>query len=723
MILLVLAVWVPAVVGLALQARSTYVRQDRLARDSLRQVADNLNFAIETELDKRRVLAQALAATRAVQERDIARFDRQARAAVAGSHSTAFLVDRTHQYVYTALPGPRRVQRLPGAPFVTGAPEVIFSPRGPVTGKPVIALLVPESGRNPPEFNIGVPFLPQDVQAIVERQATPAGGVSSVIDAQQRVMARSRDPERWLGTVASNTPLRELAERGGSGYLETLTLDGVASLTYVAPRNAYGWQAVVALPMATLHRTAERLTLQALAASGVLLLIGLALAMLSARWISEPVLQLKSAADDLGREQVPPVLRSGVGELDDVSAALHAAGVRIQQTERVLEARVAEAVQAVEVAQAKLFEARKHEAIGRLTGGVAHDFNNLLQTISMGLQVVQRTVPEGTHGRALAAALSACGKAADLVRQMLAFGRPHALQPQAVALEDLLLHSRELTAKAAGERIRLVADVATGTPPVLADPTQLELALLNLVFNARDAMPQGGTVAIEARGVASLDAAQTPLVRIDVVDQGVGMDAPTLARVFEPYFTTKAAGVGTGLGLPQVQAFAKLSGGDVRIESSVGQGTRVSLFLPAATAGAPTREPLPAVRARPDRLLHVLMAEDDVLVGSVVPAALEREGHRVTLCRSADEARTLLEAGGRFDVLFTDVVMPGSLTGLDLVAWCREHMPQLPALVATGYSVDQPDARVRVVRKPYGIDELLAALHAAVSGAPSSLPA
>ncbi|HEY1228387.1 MAG TPA: hypothetical protein VGF26_13810, partial [Ramlibacter sp.] len=374
LILLVLAVWVPAVVGLGLQARSTYVQQERLLRDNVRQVAGNLNSAIESELDKRRVLAQALAVTRAVRERDFVQFDRQARQAAAGSGASVMLVDRTQQYVYTGLPDLRTVQRMAGSPFVTGGPQVFFVPRGPISGKPAIALFVPEAGHDPPEFNIGVPFPPQAVQAIVERQATPAGGVSSVIDAEQRVMARSRDTERWLGTVANHTPLREMASRGGSGFLETLTLDGVASLTYVAPRNAYGWQAVVALPMATLHRTAERLTLQAMAVSGALLLIGLALAMLSARWISEPVLRLKSAAADLGREQVPPVLRSGVGELDDISAALHAAGTRIQQTERVLEARVAEAVQSAELAQAKLFEARKHEAIGRLTGGVAHDF-------------------------------------------------------------------------------------------------------------------------------------------------------------------------------------------------------------------------------------------------------------------------------------------------------------------------------------------------------------
>ncbi|MGZ5848751.1 MAG: ATP-binding protein, partial [Ramlibacter sp.] len=439
-----------------------------------------------------------------------------------------------------------------------------------------------------------------------------------------------------------------------------------------------------------------------------------------------PVLQLKAAAADLGRDRVPPVLHSGVAELDQVGAALHLAGVRFQQTERVLEARVTQAVQAAEQAQAKLFEARKHEAIGRLTGGVAHDFNNLLQTISMGLQVVQRTLPEGSHSRPLAAALSACGKAADLVRQMLAFGRPHALQPRPVLLDNMLLHSRELTAKAAGERIRLVADVAPGTPPVLADPTQLELALLNLVFNARDAMPQGGTISIRASGLQPGDegvAGERPLVRIEVVDDGAGMDPATLSRVFEPYFTTKTAGAGTGLGLPQVQAFARLSGGDVRIDSSPGQGTRVSLYLPAAAPSADVAPGRTGPAPRPARQLHILMAEDDLLVASVVPAALEREGHRVTLCRSADDARALLAAGAGFDVLFTDVVMPGAMTGLDLVAWCREHRPGLPALVATGYSVEQPDARVRVVRKPYAIEELLAALEAATLVEPAPLPA
>jgi CheY-like chemotaxis protein len=332
----------------------------------------------------------------------------------------------------------------------------------------------------------------------------------------------------------------------------------------------------------------------------------------------------------------------------------------------------------------------------------------------MGLQVVQRSVGEGRHTRPLQAALAACGKAADQVRQLLAFGRSQSLQPQPVALADLLLRSRELTERALGERIRLLADIAPGLPPVFADPTQLELALLNLVFNARDAMPNGGTVTVRGR-VASHEPEGGRFVSIEVADDGEGMDAETLSRVFEPYFTTKPVGAGSGLGLPQVQAFARQSGGDVRIASAKRQGTRVTVLLPVADAEVPPAPAPVAVKAAErQRMLRVLVVEDDLLVGSVVATALEQEGHRVTWCRSADDAVGLLRQNPPFDVLFTDVVMPGRLTGLELVAWTREHCPEMPAVVATGYSAQQPDAGVAVLRKPYTIDQLLTALRGAV---------
>ena len=617
------------------------------------------------------------------------------------------------QYVYTAQPQSRPVPRRPGSLFVEHDMGVSFLLKGPVSEKPAIAVLVPEAGVSPPQFNVGIPFPPARVQEVIAQQAYREGSTVTVLDGQQRVMGRNRDVGRWLGMHASHPELRRLSAQRSGGFVRTVTLDGVASLTYLAPPGRHGWTALVAMPEAQLQQTAQGLALRAIAASAVLLGLGLALAALAARRISRPVQALQNAAGELLAQRVPPPLRTGLAEIDQVGAVLHGAGVRAREAEQVLESRVAQAVSEARQAEASLFEARKHEAIGRLTGGIAHDFNNLLQTISTGLQVVARSVPEGRHTRPLEAALAACGKAADQVRQMLAFGRAQQLRPQPVNLADLLLRTRELTGKSLGERVELLADIEPALPCVLADPTQLELALLNLVFNARDAMPEGGTVGLRAALVQESvgGAAPGPVVRIDVQDTGHGMDAETLARVFEPYFTTKPVGAGSGLGLPQVQAFARHSGGDVRIRSTPGQGTCVTMLLPVAGDPAGAERPAAAGERRPRRPLRVLMVEDDVLVASVVPAALEHEGHQVTLCRTADEARLLLQGQDCTpDVLFTDVVMPGSMTGLELVEWCRVHRPQLPALVATGYTSHATGGLARVLRKPYAMDDLLDAL-------------
>jgi CheY-like chemotaxis protein len=342
----------------------------------------------------------------------------------------------------------------------------------------------------------------------------------------------------------------------------------------------------------------------------------------------------------------------------------------------------------------------------------------------MGLQVVSRSVPEGRHTKPLQAALAASGRAADQIRQMLAFGRAQPLRPQPVRLADLLLRSQDLTDKALGERVRLVAKLDPGLPALVADPSQLELALLNLVFNARDAMrDRGGTVTLRASVVEEQIDGLGPgnMLRIDVEDDGPGMDAQVLSRVFEPYFTTKPVGAGTGLGLPQVQAFARQSQGDVRIASKPGQGTRVSLFLPIADADAVAeKEEVRHVR-RSSKVLRVLMVEDDVLVASVVVAALEHARHEVILCRTADEAKAVIEGEGAVDVLFTDVMMPGSMTGLELVAWCKAHRPELPALVATGYSTRPAEGVWKVLRKPYTIEDLLDALDACTAIEPELL--
>jgi signal transduction histidine kinase len=588
----------------------------------------------------------------------------------------------------------------------TDATDVFFTPAGPVRRAPVVALFRAPLGDLPPRYNVGVALEPAAIQALLAQQAAPDGALVSVMDDEQLVMARTRNPDRWLGQSAGPL-IKRRARAGVEGFLDSVTLDGVSSLTWTSAPNAYRWNVVVATPKSALGAKARELTLQAVAAAGGLLLIGLALVLAASRRVSGPVRALHEAAAKLRADQVPLRLATGVREVDDISAVLHDAGLHSLEATRTLEQRVADAVQQAEDAQAKLLEGQKHEAIGRLTGGLAHDFNNLLQTISTALQVFERTKDAPPHPRTLDAALRATHRAAQLVRQMLTVGRTRPQQLAAVAFGDFLLGARELVQKAVGQGVALRADVDPALRHLHVDPSQLELALLNLIFNARDAMPGGGRVTVSARNIEGQRAV------VAVTDTGLGMDEQTLARATDPYFTTKPVGRGSGLGLAQVRGFALQSGGDIRLSSTPGKGTTVEMHLP--TIDAPPPAQAASARASCGRPLRVLMVEDDLLVSSVVVPALEAAGHAVTLSATADEAVERLRGGAAFDVVFTDVVMPGRMSGMDLAAWCREQRPAQPVVVASGYSA-QALASVEVLNKPYDVNALLEALDRAAAG-------
>ena len=543
LLLLVLALWLPAVASLGLQAHSIYLQEVHSAQQQIQRLADSLNSAVERELEKGAVMAMMLAASSAIRDGDLRRFHEEATAAVRDSDAWVYLVDRTRQLANTLRPYDvaAPVPRVPSAPFVTGKPQVFFSPRGPVMQGPVLGIFAPEAIVSPPRYNVGVSRPLSSLQSVIAGLSFPEGSVAAVIDRDQIILARSRDPDRWVGRQATG-PLKARAQAGETGFAPSVTLDGVASLTYLSKPNRFDCSVVIALPQSALSAAAWRLTLQAFTASATLLGIGLALALYAARRISKPVLALRRCALQLGQEQLPPKLGSGVLEVDEVSAALHEVGVRVQEAARTLEHRVAQAVQQAQEAQSRLLSAQKHEAIGRLTGGIAHDFNNLLQTISTAHQVLDRFVTQGQQRRVLDGAMRATSKAADLIRQMLAFGRTQPLQAQPVSLSDFMLKTQELTGKAMGERIKLSASIAPDLPALLVDPTQLELALLNLVFNARDAMPGGGTVRVEgrlAKPEETAGLAKGRYICLEVSDNGPGMHAGTLARAFDPYFTTK----------------------------------------------------------------------------------------------------------------------------------------------------------------------------------------
>ena len=371
--------------------------------------------------------------------------------------------------------------------------------------------------------------------------------------------------------------------------------------------------------------------------------------------------------------------------------------------------------------ESRLRQAQKMEAIGQLTGGVAHDFNNLLQVVLSGLTLIDRVQDPDRRAKLLESVRRAAQRGGELTKRLLTVARRQSLRPEAIDLGAWLGDGAgELLTRTLRGDIRTVLRVPPGLPPVEADPDELELAVLNLAVNARDAMPGGGTLTVKAEpvtqdGLTDPDGLDGCFVRLSVTDTGTGMSEATQARVFEPFFTTKGVGEGTGLGLAQVYGFARQSGGSVRLQSRLGQGTTASILLPVSTrampcvlAGPPKVEALqPAAGAA------VLVCEDDDDVAALVVDMLAQLGHAPTRVSTAAAALGALADGRTVDLLFTDVLMPGGMDGLTLAREAGRRRPGLPVLLTTGYtgagaSAVPPD--VPVLRKPYKLEDLAGAL-------------
>jgi signal transduction histidine kinase/CheY-like chemotaxis protein len=367
-------------------------------------------------------------------------------------------------------------------------------------------------------------------------------------------------------------------------------------------------------------------------------------------------------------------------------------------------------------AEDQLRQAQKLQALGQLTGGIAHDFNNLLTVIQGSADMLRRPgIEEGKRMRFADAIAQAASRAAALTGQLLAFARRQPLQPEVLDVNALIRGMTDLFDRTLGERISVITDLASTVCAVEADRAQLESALLNIAVNARDAMPEGGTLQIitEARE----DRESGRMVAIAVTDSGEGMEPETLARAIEPFFTTKTTGKGTGLGLSQVYGFATQSGGDVRIDSAPGKGTTVTLLLPCSRASAFSRQEDQAARFQAKRTGRILLVEDNEEVGEFAHSLLSEIGHQVEWVRSGEEALELIE-GRDFDVVFSDVVMPG-MSGLELAEALRRSHPELSVILTTGYSdeIAATGAGGRpVILKPYRLETLSAALDQALDG-------
>ncbi|MGG5818847.1 ATP-binding protein [Falsiroseomonas sp. HW251] len=363
-----------------------------------------------------------------------------------------------------------------------------------------------------------------------------------------------------------------------------------------------------------------------------------------------------------------------------------------------------------------LHQAQKMEALGQLTGGIAHDFNNLLTAVMGSLALLRRRLPpdDAKALRLLDNAAAGGRRGAALTQRLLAFSRRQVLRPEAVDVGTLLEGMAELLRRSAGPPYRVVLEVPPSLPPALADPVQLELALLNLVLNARDAMPEPGEIRVAARAeeaTAVPGLAPGTYVVLAVIDHGTGMDAATLARAAEPFFTTKGPGKGTGLGLSMVYGLAAQSQGRLVLKSRPGQGTTAELWLRRAEPAAPAVERAVPAPAAPSRRLQVLLVDDDPLVLASTAGMLEELGHAVVEADGGRPALESLESGLAVDLVVTDYGMPG-MSGIELTEAVRRLRPGLPVILATGYD-ELPAAAPRDVTplsKPFGQDGLGAAI-------------
>jgi nitrogen-specific signal transduction histidine kinase/CheY-like chemotaxis protein len=379
-------------------------------------------------------------------------------------------------------------------------------------------------------------------------------------------------------------------------------------------------------------------------------------------------------------------------------------------------------------AEEALRQSQKLEAMGQLTGGVAHDFNNLLTPIIGSLDMLQRhRVGSEREQRLIDGALKSAERAKILVQRLLAFARRQPLQPRPVDIAALVEGMGHLIASTTGPQIKVVTDAAGDIPPALADPNQLEMALLNLSVNARDAMPDGGTlrITVSCETLGPLHPAQLPpgdYVRLSVADTGIGMDAGVMARAVEPFFSTKGIGKGTGLGLSIVHGLASQLGGALTLSSKAGVGTNIDLWLPVSEAVAADEEQAPAPEMDNGHRGVVLLVDDEELVRASTAHMLSELGFRVVEAASADEALKRIDEHSAFDLLVTDYLMPGA-TGADLAREVKARRPALPVLIISGYAdSDGIDLDLPRLTKPFRQDELaskIGALSAAADWAPA----
>ncbi len=713
---------------------------------------------VENEIETHSAIASTLAHSPSLQAGDLAAFWQEATNALRFTPGAWITVsDPSGQILLTTLGPigtayPKHVQpELLKRGFETGKPQVSDLVLGPVSKKITAFVDVPVFRDTVPIYSISISLAPDRFHALVKNQFTH-GEIVAVLDRNMKFVTRMPDHDARLGKLPSDEWRASIAEKS-EGWVESKTVDGHRSLSGYT-RISHGWTVAVAILETDIALPLGKILLSSAGLALALSIISIWMAWLIARNASGGITELAQSAWYLAHNKPLPLINPPFAEAKLIAQSLEQASNELIRQNTLLlsanlqlEAKVEQSTQDLtsEVRQREniettLRQSQKMESIGQLTGGIAHDFNNMLTIVIGNLDTIQRRVAKMATAssliRPVEGALQGARSAAKLTHRLLAFSRQQTLQPEPLDLNSVIVGITDMLSRTVGEAITIQTFLEEELWLTLADANQIENTLVNLAINSRDAMDGRGKLTIETSNIY-LDKSYVPqfydlkvgqYVMINVTDTGSGIAAEQLDKVFEPFFTTKEPGKGTGLGLAMIYGFVKQSGGYIRLQSDVGQGTSVKIYLPKfsqiSSAGLEPRAAQVPQTPVPQALEGetILLVEDDKGVLEYATGALEELGYQVVSASSGQEALEKLETMPRIDLLFTDIVLGGSMDGTQLSQHILEKLPNLPVLFTTGYSRslinnrDRLDEGVNLLNKPYTLEELAGKLRFARSG-------
>jgi signal transduction histidine kinase/ActR/RegA family two-component response regulator len=704
LVTLTLALLLPALVLTAVLLWRAYVQEHEAAERQLSDTARALSLVVDREVGQSSTLLEALATSNRLKHGNLGAFATQAREANSDPARWVVVLDAEGQQLVNsaAASGTRlpRGQTSAGVAYKRlGHGNRLWNlTTDGFSARPAIVLartLRLDDGRL---VELAVVTRASSFLRLFADQHLPARWTGVILDGDYRIIARNRSNDRFVGHQAS-AAFRKLMATRPSFVRPTTTLDGMAVTTAWNRSPVTGWMMVIAVPRAELAAGARSSLIAGTALGLALLGIGLAISYRVGRSVVVPIGRLAAGAAALGRGEDSDDSRSTLIEIQAVQDALREAENALHARERELhllnnnlELRVMERTRELAEATETLIQAQKMEAVGRLTGGIAHDFNNLLTAVIGNIDLLERTAADVRSKRLLASARQAAERGAKLTGQLLAFSRRQQLRAEVVDIDRAVGNAVELLNSTLGGATSVVRAPSASLWLAEADPTQLDLILLNLAINARDAMPMGGSIVIETANVVVGEAPRTPeepppgdYVAITLTDCGTGMSPEVLARVFDPFFTTKPVGQGTGLGLPQVLGVLKQLGGGIRIRSRIGEGTSVTIFLPRSQAERQPAADAAPVEASDLRGFAILLIDDDPDVRGVGASILRETGCTVIEAESARIGLALLAETPTLDLALIDFAMPG-VNGAEAALAIREQRPELPILLMSGYA-------------------------------------